>query len=232
MAVVSSTGTIIEEVHERLRKFEAKDEDFYLTEINLGIRDIQNSFPNAPFLQTSADRTLSSGTRIYSAPTDFEKMNTITYPAGDVKLGYLHPEEFDILQPSASETGTPTNYTIRGQGGNARIEFYPGPGSSLTVHYDYTKELPVVSAASSTPEIPERYYELLVLFAEHRGLRRNGLYPGAREVAKDYEVMKERMKADLLRQSNENTRIRSVREFQQSRSTFDDPVKNMYWSNP
>lgn len=232
MAVVSSTGTIIEEVAERLRKFEAKDEDFYLTEINLGLRDIQNSFPNAPFLQTSADRTLSSGTRIYATPTDFEKMNTVTYPAGDVKLGYLHPEEFDILQPSASESGTPTIYTVRGQGSNARLEFYPSPGSSLTLHYDYTKELPVVSAFSSTPEIPERYYELLILFAENRGLRRNGLYPEAREIAKEYELMKERMKADLLIQSNENARIRSVREFQQSRSVYDDPIKNLFWANP
>ena len=231
MAYVSTTGGIITEIAARLRKFETREEDFYLTELNLGLRDIQTTFPNASFLQTSADRTLSSGTRIYTnLPSDFEKMNSITYPAGDIRITYLAPQKLDTLQPSASEGGNPTVYTIRGQGSNGRIEFYPVPGSSLTVHYDYIKEVPTVSAFSSIPEIPEKYYDLLVMFGEYRGLRRSGFIVESREVKNEYETLKNRMIQDLQRETNENSRIKSVREFQKATRTYDDPIKNIYWN--
>lgn len=232
MAFVSSVQTIRDEIAFRLNEAELDNTDFYTNQINLALADIRNSLPTAPFLQVSADRTLSAGTRIYPALiSDFQKMNSVTDPAGDLKLSYLSPEEYDVLQPSATEGGRPTIYTIRGQGVSSRFEFYPQPGGSYTLHFDYNRNLPTVSAGSATPELPVNYYELLVLYGEARGLRRRGLRADAQSVMNEYEEMKQKMIQDLMNQTNENQRIKSVREFQSSRSVYDDPIKNMFWNN-
>ena len=225
---VSSAGTIAEEIARRLNEVSADNEDAYKGWINLGIRDIGNTVPNAPFLQTSADRTLSSGTRIYSLPADWGKMNTVTYPAGDTTLAYLEPEQFDILQPSASEGGNPTVYTLRGVGNSSpRIEFYPSIAASITLHYDYQKVMTTVSAFSAVPDVPERYFELLVLYGESRGLRRRGLRADAAQVEQEYELLKEKMRQDLLSQTTGMVRIKNGREFA-GRGYFSDPIKNIF----
>ena len=126
---VSSAGTIAEEIATRLGEVSADNENVYKTWINLGLRDIGNTVPNAPFLQASADVTLSSGTRIYTLSAAVSKMNSVTLPAADITLTYLEPEQFDILQPSATEGGNPTVYTLRGIGNPLpTIEYYPQPG--------------------------------------------------------------------------------------------------------
>jgi len=229
MSIVSTTGTIREEIAYRLNEAESDNTDFYNNAINLGLQDIENTFPKAPFLQLSADRTLSSGTRIYAnMPTDLSKLNGVIYPAGDVKLTYLSPEEFDALQPSATEGGTPTIYTLRGAGSSAEINFYPVPNSNLTVHYDYQKAVGSVSLASAIPGIPLKYFELLCLFGEYRGLARRGLRVEAREVREEYESMKEKMIEDLMSRTTENGRIRSSREFGRVGQTLNDPIRNIF----
>lgn len=227
MSFVSSTQGIRDEIAARLNEAETDNTSQYNNWINLGLRDIQTSFPTAPFLQTSADRTLSSGTRVYTnLPSDFDKMNKITYPVGDVALTYLSPEELDILQPSATEGGTPLVYTIRGQGSNGRIEYYPVPGGSYTVHYDYQKLVTTVSAGSAVPDVPEKYYDLLVLYGEIRGWRRRGRFSEASTIFQEYERLKERMKQELMRQATENSRVKSVREF--GRQDYNDPIKTIF----
>ena len=179
-------------------------------------------------MQTSADRTLSSGTRIYALPSDWGKMNIVTYPAGDVTLTYLEPEQFDILQPSASEGGNPSVYTLRGAGNaSPRIEFYPSIAAAITLHYDYQKVMTTISAFSAVPDIPERYNELLVLYGESRGLRRRGLRSDAAQVEQEYEVLKERMRQDLLSQTTGMKRIKNGREFS-GRNYFSDPIRNIF----
>ena len=232
MAFVSSAQTIRDDIASRLGEAETDNTDVYTTWINAGIYDLHTSFPNAPYLQTSADRTLSSGTRVYTnLPTSFEKMNTVTYPAGEVKLVFLSPEEFDIANPSASDTGTPRVYTIRGQGSDARIEFFPVPAGSYTVHYDFQQELTTVSAGSSVPAIPLKYFDTLSLYGEWRGLRRRGNYVEAREVKQEYETLKERMIQDLMAQTTEAQRIRSVRDYNARSQRFSDPIVNMFFGD-
>jgi hypothetical protein len=229
MSVVSTVSGIRIEIASRLNEEESDNTDQYTTWINLCLRDIENSFQEASFLQTSADRTLSSGTRVYTnLPTDFYKMNMITYPAGDTTLSYLTPEEFDILQPSATEGGNPNIYTIRGFGSTGRIEFYPVPTGGITLHYDYLKSMNVVSVASAVPEIPAKYLELPVLYGEMRGLRRRGRFNESQVVAAEYERLKERMRQDLMSQTSQNQRIRSIREYQTSNNVYDDPIKNIF----
>lgn len=226
MALVSGTGTIIEEIARRSNEVSADIEDDARTSINLALRNIYNTSWDSPTLQTSADRTLSSGTRLYTnLPTDFEKMNAITDPAGDLKLKYLEPEQFDLLQPSATEGGRPEVYTIRGNAPNARIEYYPQPGAAYTLHLDYQKSIDTVSAYSSTPELPVRYYELLVLYGESVRLRRRGLREEARAVMQEFEQMKADYMTDLRKRTTETERIRSVREFTYALngSTQDNP---------
>ena len=225
---ISSSGTIAEEIARRLNEVSADNEDAYKGWINLGLRDIGNTVPNAPFLQTSADVTLSSGTRIYNLSATFSKMNSVTLPAADITLTYLEPEQFDILQPSATEGGNPTIYTLRGIGNPLpTIEYYPQPGSAVTMHFNFQKVLTTISAFSAIPELPERYFELLVLYGESRGLRRRGLRGDAAQVEQEYEVLKEKMRQDLLSQTTGMSRIKNGREFA-GRNYYSDPIRNIF----
>lgn len=230
MAIISAVQGIREEIATRLNEAESDNTDIYTNWINLCLRDVANSFPKAPFLWASADRTLSSGTRQYNnLPSDFDKMNDVVIPSTSLKLSYLTNDEFDALQPSASQGGNPGVYTIRGQGnGNPLIEFYWVPGSSLTVHYDYQKNMDVVSAGSATPSIPVKYFELPILYGEKFGLRRKGRYEESGLVDQQYQQLKEMMIQDLVRITNENVRIKSVREFQRGTQIYDDPIRNIF----
>ena len=230
MSVISATGGIREEIAARLNELETDNTDIYTNWINLGLRDIALSFPNAPFLQTSADRTLSSGTRVYqSLVTNAERINTITVPSTQTKLQFFSPEEFDILNPSASQGGNPTIYTLRGYLPTGRFEFYPVPGSALDIHIDYEKTISSVSIAADTPEIPVKYYELLVLYGEKLGLRRQKRYDISKEVDQEYQVLKQKMMEDLIRQTSQMPRIKGVREFQLGNNITTDPISQQFF---
>ena len=152
--LVSSVQGVRDEIASRLNETESdSNTDQYTNWINLGLRDIENTFANSPHLRTSADRTISVGTRLYATPSDFSKMNSITIPAADQRLSFLTPEQFDRLYASAAGTGTPAYYTIRGWGSNGQIEYYPSPTSTAgIVHLDFQRAVVTVSAGSATPE--------------------------------------------------------------------------------
>ena len=228
---ISALQGIRDEIGIQLNESETTNSDVYTNWVNQGLRDLQFSFPINPYFLTSADRTLSSGTRSYLAQSDFEHMDSITIPAQDVTLRYVPPEQFDILQPSATEGGVPVIYTIRGQGLSARIEYYPQPGASYTVHQNYFRLPSTVSAGSASPDIPVKFSELLVLYGVKQGLRRRGKYVEAREVGEEYELLKEKMKMELMNLSNEIPSIKSVRGFQQSSNNINqDWIKTIYGS--
>lgn len=227
--LTSAFQGIRDEIAVRLNETETDNTDVYSNWIHQGLKDIQYSFPINPFYLTSADKTLSAGTRVYLAWDDFEKMESITYPAGDIKLTYLPKEQFDMLQPSASEGGSPSIYTIRGQGVSAQIEFYESPGSALTLHCNYFRFPGTMSAGSATPDLPSKYTELLVAYGVKQGLRRKGRWTEAREINEEYELLKEKMKLDLMNQTNESPSIKQIRDFQKG-TTYSDPIKNMFWS--
>ena len=227
----SAVQGIRDQIAGRLNEIESDNTIDYTEWINLGLRDIALSFPKAPFLQTSADRTLSSGTRVYPALiSDADKINTITVPSTQTKLQFFAPEEFDILNASATQGGNPTYYTIRGYLPTGWFEFYPVPGNALNIHIDYEKFLPHVSSGSATPEIPEKYFELLILYGEKLGLRRQKRYDLAREVDQEYQLLKQKMMEDLMRQTTQMPRIKNVREFQFGNQITTDPISNQFFS--
>lgn len=228
MAFISATQAVRDEIAARLNEVESDNTDYYTKGMNLCIDDVQRSFPENPYYLTSADRTLSSGTRQYThLPTDYEKMDSLTYPAGDVTLRFLDPEVFDLIQPSATEGGTPVNYTTRGWGASARIEYYPAPGGSYTLHMSYFRRPTTVSASSAVPDLPPKYIELLILHGEARGLRRQGLRADAATVDAQYQALKEQMMDDLRRSTNEIRAFRGIRDVQRT-AISNDPIANLF----
>lgn len=193
------------------------------------MRDISNEYPNAPFLWASADRTLSSGVRMYNnLPANFEKMYDMTIPSGNIKLTYLTPNEFDMLAPSATAGGNPAVYTIRNTGSSPTMEFYWVPSDAPTVHMNYQSTIDTVSAGSSSPVIPIRYFELPVLYGERNGLRRRGMRAEAMQVDAEYQRLKIKMIDDLNRLTTENQRIKNGREFMQNINPIDDPIRRIF----
>lgn len=160
-----------------------------------------------------------------------ERVNTVTLPATQTKLQFFSPEEFDILNASATQGGSPVYFTIRGYAPNGNWEFYPVPGNSYTIHIDYEKQIDVVSAGSSQPYIPTKYYELLVLYGEKLGLRRQKNYDLSMAVDKEYQALKQRLMEDLIRQTSQMPRIKNVREYQFGNQITTDPIANEFFSN-
>jgi hypothetical protein len=221
-SLLSSVGTIQEELAIRLNEVSADEAATYLGWINQTTQDIAFSFANTvPFLETSAEFTLSAGTRNYSLASNFDTMYSVIIPESDVKLTYVTKNEFDAIQPSASEQGIPSIYTIY----QGAIEYYPVPGSSLTVRQYYNSTVPTVSAASATPPIPAAFNELYVLRGQQMGLERRGDYNQAQIVERRYEQMKQKFVQTLKTLGIK--RIKDIREFRRSSS---DPIVNAIWN--
>ena len=222
---ISSVDTIVAEVSERLNVLSANEEDAIIRDINQCTNDVALSFPQAPFLQTSAKRTLSSGTSEYAVPSDFEKAYSIRHPGNDTKLTYLPVEQFDTFIPDLDTSGNPTIYTITNGG---TFKYAPVPGSSLDIEIRYQKKLGTVSAQSATPPLPSKYNELYLLWAESKGLARAGNRAESRLIRDEYELLKKRMIEDLSEMTSENIPIRSIREFRGGVRDYGDPIKNIY----
>jgi hypothetical protein len=234
VSIISAVQGIRDEIASRLNEIESDNFDIYTNWINLCFKDLSYSYPNAPWLQTSADRTLSSGTRIYPALlTNVERVNTVTLPSTATKLQFFSPEEFDILNASASQGGNPTYYTIRGLANTGWFEFYPVPGSSITLHFDYQIQSDSVSAGSATlPNIPPKYYDLFIFYGEKLGLRRQKRYDISKSVDEDYQKLKQMFWEDMIRQTSQMPRVKSVREFRYGGSQLPlDPIANQFFGN-
>jgi len=226
---ISSVDTIVAEVASRLNVLSASEEDNIITDINGCTFDVQRTFPQAPFLQTSTAQTLSAGYSEYAGDSDFEKMYSILNITDDIKMTYLPPEQFDSLVVDATTSGSPAIYTIIN--GGTSIKYAPIPGQATDIVKRYQKLLGTVSAQSATPPLPTKYNELYCLYGEMKGLRRQQRYQEAREVKNDYDELKAIMIKDLSDMTSENIPIRSVREFKSSINDYGDPVKNIYGNN-
>lgn len=222
MALLSSVGTIQREIAVRLNEVSADEADTYLTWMNMTSQDITLNLTNVRYLQASADRTLSSGTRLYALPSDFSQMYSVTIPSQNTKLTFVPKEQFDALQPSATTTGIPSRYTVYLE----NAEFYPTPNSSLTVHYNYAKSFSDVSAASAAMPIPTAYLEMYVDKGVQFGLERRGDYQQAAIMAKRYDQLMDKMNQDMV--SIESKRMKSIREFTGSKTN--DPIVNAIWN--
>lgn len=210
MSRLSTVGGIQQELAIRLNEVSADEADVYLTWINTTTFDIGNSLDNPRWLEASSYLTTSAGTRNYGLANDFSNMYSVKIPSQDIKLSYVPKEQFDALQPSATESGIPSIYTIYQED----IEFYPSPNSTLNVEYRYAKGLDTVSAASAVLPIPENYAELYINKGVAYGLERRGDYGQAAILHKRYDALLDKMNQDL--KSIESKRIKSVREFRRS----------------
>lgn len=226
MPFVSTVQGVRDEIADRLNEVESDNTDRYTRYANLGLVDLFNSVPDSTILHASADRTLSSGTRIYTLPSDYQKMNFITDPSNGRTIRYLDPEQASIIFPSAYQ-GTVTNYTIHQAATSAYIEYLPTPNSGITVHQDYQKAIPTVSTGSASPQIPEKWYGLLCDYGEYRGLIKRGLRDEAATVFAKYEEDKAKFIADLRAKTTEIDRMRQQREFNQQSATS-DPAVNIF----
>ena len=225
MSVISSTQTMVSEIAVRLGEVATDNEDQYITDINQCTRDVALSFPNAPFLRTSATSSLTAGTYEYANFTDWEKFYDGVIVAQNTKLTYLPADQVDTLAPSAY-SGTPTIYTLTN--GGTTVKYIPTPDQAYTVKWLYHKLLGTVSAVSSTPPLPTKYNELYCLYGEMKGLRRQQRMAEADSVEVKYETLKNKMIDDLNRATTENASVRSVREFSGGLTDYGDPIKNLY----
>lgn len=229
MSIISSTQTIVTEVAARINEdaSTAAFEDQVVGDINQCTRDVAAEFPNAPFLYTSATRTLSAGTAAYTLPSDFQKMYSVVNVPRNMKLTYLPEGQVEMAAPSAG-SGVPTIYTIYPDG---TIRYTPTPGSSEDITLRYELSLGTVSALSSTPPLPTKYNELYCLYGEMKGLRRQQRYDQADRIEEKYEILKQKMIADLLKQTSEPYGVRSIREFGGGVTDWGNPIANIY-NNP
>lgn len=222
MASLSSVGTIQAEIATRLNEVSATEADTYLNWINLTTQDIATQYQLGRWLETSANRTVSSGTRIYAVPSDLVAMYSIYDETNGWKLSYVTKQEYDASHIS-SNTGNPTRYTINME----NIEFDPTPGSSITYRYEYRKTLLDVSAASASLPIPTRYLEMYVFKGLQYGLERRGDYNQSAKYDALYQNMLQRMINELKDVGAK--RIKSGREFRPQSSS--DPIKNTFWNS-
>jgi len=234
VSLISAVQGVRDEIASRLNEIESDNFDIYTNWINLCFKDLSYSYPNAPWLQTSADRTLSSGVRVYPALiSNIEKVNTITVPSTATKLQFFSPEEFDILNASATQGGNPTMFTIRGLATTGWFEFFPVPGSALGIHIDYEQQADSVSTGSAAlPNIPPKYYDLFIFYGEKLGLRRQKRYDLSKSVDEEYQNLKQVFWQDMIRQTSQIPRIKSVREFRYGGNQQPlDPIANQFFGN-
>lgn len=224
--LINTASTIITEVATRINVLSADEADNIMTDINQCTKDVQLSFPQAPFLQTSTTKTLSAGVSEYPAESDFEKMYSVRYPNGDIKLTFLPTEQFDAFLPNLNTSGSPSIYTLTN--GGTTVKYAPVPGSALDVELRYHKLLNTISAQSATPPLPTKYVELYNLYGEFRGLRRQQRYSDASVIKNEYEQMKQQMIEDLKDMTSESVPIRSIREFGGGIRQYGNPIKNIY----
>jgi hypothetical protein len=88
-----------------------------------------------------------------------------------------------------------------------------------------------VSAQSATPPLPVKYIELYALYGEFRGLRRQQRYNEATIIENEYEILKGRMRIDLMRRTSEAEPMRGLRDFDNISRDFEDPGTNIFWAS-
>ncbi len=212
MSQISSVGGIQAEIAIRLNEVSSDEADNYLNWINLTTQDISLNLTNPRYIQASTYLTTSAGTRHYSLTSDFSQMYSVTIPSENRKLSFIPKEQFDTLNPSATQAGIPSVYTIFQED----IEFAPQPSESLDVYYRYAKTFGTVSAASATLPIPTAYLEMYVNRGVAFGLERRGDFNQAAIFHKRYMDLLDLMNQDMV--SIESKRMKNIREFNGSHS--------------
>jgi hypothetical protein len=120
-------------------------------------------------------------------------------------------DELDSMDPAwrhaiDGETGKPEAYYVTGED-DAQLGFWPCPDAVYTIKIYYTQEAPMISSTSGYPEIPEAYHDVLMLYVEQRGHRKNRDYKFAAEVQKEYLEQVQKAIIELTRLQPERRNI-------------------------
>lgn len=118
----------------------------------------------------SQTNTITSGTSSLASalPSDFQRISSIrvTLPvvnATDITERYMSPKEFRTAYPAIYLIGRPADWTFW-----TAIEFSTLADQTYTVKIDYIKSVPLLSATSDVPVIPQAFEEMLMLGAKIR----------------------------------------------------------------
>jgi len=118
------------------------------------------------FAESSGTITLLTSTTAYAVATDMMEEDIFSFrlSANSTNIAYVDPQEFDIDNPSISNTGYPTQVTKYNN--QFVIDTIPGSANaSKTIQYRYWKIPTVFSTATSTTtcDIPEIFEEAVVV---------------------------------------------------------------------
>lgn len=118
----------------------------------------------------SQTNTITSGTSSLASalPSDFQRISSIrvTLPvvnATDITKRYMSPKEFRTAYPAIYLIGQPADWTFW-----TAIEFSTLADQTYTVKIDYIKSIPLLSATSDVPLVPQAFEEMLMLGAKIR----------------------------------------------------------------
>ena len=232
MSLISTNGGIQTEIAERLNETSSDSGvgDRYVNWINLGVQDLGSEFPIAPWLETSAVLTLAADTSRWqtsSIASNIAHIKNIRISTKNQKVKYIPKAEFDALDPKPDDIGTPTVFSVF----NSEVYFYPQPETDYGAQIDLVQTDVSVSAASAVPAIPLRYIELLCKYGHMKGLQRREDWNEAQIVEQQYELLKRKMKKDLLREVKTPVRFLSNREITTGRNRYNDEITNMFFGN-
>lgn len=114
--------------------------------------------------------TVGTNVLASSLPTDYQRMSSlyVTAPTGlseDLTEYFVPIKDFRRLFPLPSIRG---NSSLRQWSFWTSIEFSNNANVTYTVNLDYIKTIPLMSAPTDAPTIPESFEELLMLGAKMR----------------------------------------------------------------
>lgn len=156
------------------------------------------------FYVTRASTSLVVDQDTYALPDDFMRLNQLEIAisgsgTSEVRqsLGFV---TLNQLNSVSMTSGTPTNYTLRGN----CIVVRPIPDAALTMYMDYSYLVTDMSTGGSTPNVPAQYHEYLAVLATIDGFLRDRRDPSPMLAKKEFFQ-------SLMKQDAENRNVDSPR---------------------
>lgn len=161
-----------------------------------------------PFMETTTTLDTVDGTQEYafsSIASDVDKIRSIIDVTNEYTLEYVDPTELDETYQDQSDDAEnkPQYWTVR----DGSVKLYPIPDDAYTLKVIYKKVPAKLSVASDSPEIPERYSELIVLGVYQKAHEWNDDYDYASVIERQYEQKLMKMINDYKETSGQLNQI-------------------------
>lgn len=137
--------------------------------INYTIQNIFNSIEITLNSEYQSNTVATGANTLTTAlPSNFQKITSlyITSPVGlarDLTNEFVSPKEFRQMFPSITTSNPLSSWTFW-----TGVEFSTLADQDYTVRIEYIKSVPILSATTDVPAIPEAFEELLMLGAKIR----------------------------------------------------------------